>query len=73
MWRSGCVRRSIVCSAPDRVHRGGHGRWGEKVRKAFADMGAIEFAEVDSGAQLEQDARVAAEFDAGVFVPKSLG
>jgi len=49
------------------------GLWGEKVQKAFADMGAIEFADVDSDALLEQDARAAAEFDAGVFVAKSLG
>src|ERR671934_441156 len=48
------------------------GLWGEKVQKAFADMGAIEFAAVDSDALLEQDARAAAEFDAGVFVTKSL-
>ena len=48
------------------------GLWGEKVQKAFADMGAIEFAAVDSDALLEQDARTAAEFDAGVFVTKSL-
>jgi hypothetical protein len=48
------------------------GLWGEKVQKAFADMGAIEFAAVDSDALLAQDARAAAEFDAGVFVTKSL-
>ena len=48
------------------------GLWGEKVQRAFADMGAIEFASVDSNALLEQDARAAAEFDAGVFVTKSL-
>jgi P-aminobenzoate N-oxygenase AurF len=48
------------------------GLWGEKVQKAFADMGAIEFADVDSDALLEQDARVAADFDAGVFVRKAL-
>lgn len=48
------------------------GLWGEKVQRAFADMGAIDFADVDSDALLEQDARAAAEFDAGVFVTKSL-
>jgi len=48
------------------------GLWGDRVQKAFADMGAIEFAEVDSDALLEQDARVAADFDAGVFVRKAL-
>jgi hypothetical protein len=34
------------------------------VREAFAAMGAIEFAQVDAAAQLENDARVAEEFDA---------
>ena len=48
------------------------GLWGEGVQKAFADMGAIEFAEVDSDALLEQDNRVAQEFDAGAFVRKSI-
>jgi para-aminobenzoate N-oxygenase AurF len=49
------------------------GLWGPGVQKAFADMGAIEFADVDSDALLDQDNRVAEEFDAGVFVRKSLG
>ena len=49
------------------------GLWGPGVQKAFADMGAIEFAEIDSDALLEQDNRVAEEFDAGVFVRKSVG
>src|SRR5262245_13898964 len=48
------------------------GLWGVSVQKAFADMGAIEFATVDSDALLAQDARVAAEFDAGVFIRNSL-
>jgi hypothetical protein len=48
------------------------GLWGKGVQQAFADMGAIEFAEVDSEALLEQDHRVAAEFDAGHFVRESL-
>ena len=49
------------------------GLWGTPVQKAFADMGAIEFADIDSDALLDQDNRVAEEFDAGVFVRKSLG
>jgi len=49
------------------------GLWGAGVQKAFADMGAIEFADVDSDALLERDNRVAEEFDAGVFVRKALG
>ncbi|HET7876311.1 MAG TPA: ferritin-like domain-containing protein [Methylomirabilota bacterium] len=48
------------------------GLWGTRVKKAFADMGALEFAEVDADALLEQDNRVAQEFDAGQFVRQSL-
>jgi hypothetical protein len=48
------------------------GLWGAGVQKAFADMGAIEFADVDSDALLEHDSRVAEEFDAGLFVRKSI-
>jgi hypothetical protein len=40
------------------------GLWGAQVQEAFAAMGAIEFATVDAGALLENDARVAEEFDA---------
>jgi len=48
------------------------GLWGPGVQKAFAEMGAIEFADIDSEALLEQDHRVAEEFDAGHFVRASL-
>jgi hypothetical protein len=47
-------------------------RGASTLRKAFADMGAIEFADVDSQAMLEQDQRVAEEFDAGRFVREAL-
>jgi hypothetical protein len=40
------------------------GLWGQRVQEAFAAMGAIEFADVDPGALLDNDARVADEFDA---------
>ena len=40
------------------------GLWGPKVQEAFAAMGAIEFAKTDAAALLENDARVAEEFDA---------
>ncbi len=40
------------------------GLWGPQVQEAFAAMGAIEFAKVDAGALLENDARVAGDFDA---------
>jgi P-aminobenzoate N-oxygenase AurF len=39
------------------------GLWGPKVQEAFAAMGAIEFAQADAAALLENDARVAEEFD----------
>ena len=48
------------------------GLWGEGVQKAFAEMGAIEFADVDSEAVLEQDQRVAERFDAGEFVRQAI-
>jgi len=40
------------------------GLWGPKVQEAFAAMGAIEFAKIDAAALLDNDARVAEEFDA---------
>jgi hypothetical protein len=40
------------------------GLWGEKVQKAFASMGVIELANVNTDAVLENDNRVAEEFDA---------
>ena len=40
------------------------GLWGPRVQQAFAAMGAIEFATVDAAALLDDDARVADEFDA---------
>jgi hypothetical protein len=49
------------------------GLWGPRVQKAFSDMGAIEFADIDSEAMLEDDQKVAAEFDAKAFVTKSIG
>jgi hypothetical protein len=40
------------------------GLWGPRIRKAYADMGVLEFAEVDAAAMLANDNRVAEEFDA---------
>ena len=40
------------------------GLWGPKVQEAFAAMGAIGFAETDAAAMLDNDSRVADEFDA---------
>src|SRR4030095_14533175 len=49
------------------------GLWGPRVRKAYEDMGVMEFAAVDAQAMLENDGRVAEEFDAKMFVDKALG
>jgi hypothetical protein len=49
------------------------GLWGTRVRKAYEDMGVLEYAEVDSAAMLENDNRVAEEFDAKQFVHNQLG
>ena len=46
--------------------------WGPRVQEAFAAMGAIEFATVDAAAQLENDARVADEFDARLRLREAL-
>jgi hypothetical protein len=39
------------------------GLWGERIQKAFADMGIIELANVDVEAMSAADEDVAAEFD----------
>jgi hypothetical protein len=39
------------------------GLWGERIQKAFADMGIIELAEVDVEALSAADEDVAAEYD----------
>lgn len=41
------------------------GLWSREVQSAFAEMGVLQYAEVDLGAVLEQDAAVAQSFDAG--------
>src|SRR5262249_17240805 len=40
------------------------GLWGRRVQKAYADMGVRAFATIDAEALLENDNRVAEEFDA---------
>ena len=40
------------------------GLWGSRVQKAYADLGVLELADVDAEALLENDARVALDFDA---------
>jgi P-aminobenzoate N-oxygenase AurF len=48
------------------------GLWGPRVQQAFADMGAIEFADIDAQGLLDNDNKVAEEFDAGRFVREAL-
>jgi hypothetical protein len=48
------------------------GLWGARVRKAYEDMGVMEFAQVDAQALLDNDNRVAEEFDAKMFVARRL-
>ncbi len=49
------------------------GLWGPRIQKAFIDMGIMEFAQVDAQALLEDDERVADDFDAKRFVEASIG
>ena len=49
------------------------GLWGNRVRRAYEDMGVMEFADTDAAAILENDNRVAEEFDAKQFVGQQLG
>ena len=39
------------------------GLWSERVQKAYADLGGIQYAATDAQALLDNDARVAEEFD----------
>jgi hypothetical protein len=48
------------------------GLWGPRVRKAFEDLGALQFADRDSAAMLEEDNRVAEEHDARNLIEKEL-
>ncbi len=48
------------------------GLWGPRIQKAFDDMGILGFAEVDAAALLEDDERVADDFDAKKFVDQSI-
>jgi hypothetical protein len=43
------------------------GLWGTRVRKAYEDMGVLDYAQVDAAAMLEADSRVADDFDAQNF------
>jgi hypothetical protein len=48
------------------------GLWGPRVRNAFEDLGAMKFADRDGAEMLEEDNRVAEEFDARRFVEAAL-
>ena len=40
------------------------GLWGPRIRKAYADMGVMSYADVDAEGLLAKDEQVAADFDA---------
>ena len=40
------------------------GLWGPRIRRAYANMGILGFAEADVDALMKEDERVAEEFDA---------
>ena len=48
------------------------GLFGPKMRKALGDMGVMEYAKIDAGAILENDAKVADDFDRQRFVHRQL-
>lgn len=48
------------------------GLWGPRVRKAYEQMGVMEFASIDAQAMLDNDNKVAEEFDAKRYVDKAL-
>jgi hypothetical protein len=48
------------------------GLWGERVRKAFGEMGVMEYAEIDVDEQLASDGRMAEDFDRKMFVEKAI-
>jgi len=48
------------------------GLWGPRVRKAFAEMGVMEYADIDVAEQLANDGKVAEDFDRRMFVDKAV-
>ena len=48
------------------------GLWGPRVQKAFAEMGVMDFAKVNVAEVLENDGKVAEEFDKKMFVDKAI-
>src|SRR5215510_7727557 len=48
------------------------GLWGERVRSAFAEMGVMDYANIDVAEQLAKDGQVAEDFDKRMFVEKAI-
>ena len=48
------------------------GLWGPRVRKAFAEMGVMDYAEINVVEQLDNDGKVAEDFDRKMFVDKAI-
>jgi P-aminobenzoate N-oxygenase AurF len=48
------------------------GLWGERVRKAFGEMGVMEYADINVTEQLANDGKVADDFDRKMFVDKAI-
>jgi hypothetical protein len=48
------------------------GLWGERVQKTFAEMGVMDYANVDVTEQLANDGKVADDFDKKMFVDKAI-
>jgi hypothetical protein len=48
------------------------GLWGPRVRKAFGEMGVMEYADINVAEQLANDGKVAEEFDKKMFVEKAI-
>ena len=48
------------------------GLWGERVQKTFAEMGVMDYANIDVTEQLANDGKVADDFDRKMFVDKAI-
>jgi P-aminobenzoate N-oxygenase AurF len=48
------------------------GLWGPRVRKAFGEMGVMEYADINVAEQLANDGKVADDFDRKMFVQKAI-
>jgi hypothetical protein len=48
------------------------GLWGPRVQKTFAEMGVMDYANIDVTEQLANDGKVADEFDRKMFVEKAI-